>query len=99
MTRVLEGGIDGLDRDLFSRINVGYTNTLDNGLVITGSISYRVNQRGTGGTATADVDPDAVMEMMGQDMMVEADVTGGSRTRPTTLRTSCPSASAAASEP
>lgn len=73
---VSDTGVDGLDRGLFSRIIVGYTNTLDNGLVITGNISYQVNQRGSGGTATADIDPDAVMEMMGQDMMVEADVSG-----------------------
>ena len=71
-----DAGVDGLSRGLFSRINVGYNNTLDNGLVITGSISYQVNQRGSGGTAAAAVDPDAVMEMMGQDMMVMADVSG-----------------------
>ena len=74
-----EGGVDGLDRGLFSRINVGYTNTLENGLVITGSISYQVNQRGTGGTATADINATEVMEMGSMDgdmMMVEADVTG-----------------------
>ena len=40
-----DDGQDGLDRGLFSRINVGYTNTLDNGLEINGNISYIVNQR------------------------------------------------------
>ena len=77
---VSDTGVDGLDRGLFSRINVGYTNTLENGLIISGSISYQVNQRGSGGTATADVDVDDIMEsmdMMDPDMMmVEADVSG-----------------------
>ena len=77
---VSDTGVDGLDRGLFSRINVGYTNTLENGLIISGSISYQVNQRGSGGTATADVDVDEIMDsmdMMDPDMMmVEADVSG-----------------------
>ena len=79
---VSDTGVDGLDRGLFSRINVGYTNTLESGLIITGSISYQVNQRGGGGTATADIDPQEVMDMagmmdsMGDQMMVEADVSG-----------------------
>ena len=72
-------GVDGLDRGLFSRINVGYSNTLENGLTISGSISYQVNQRGDGSQLrlnpsdlglTADgqsmvmVDPDMMAEMM-----------------------------------
>lgn len=73
---VSDTGQDGLDRGLFSRINVGYTNTLENGLIISGNISYQVNQRGSGGTATADVDPSEVMDMMDSGMMVEADVSG-----------------------
>ena len=40
-----DSGHDGLDRGLFSRINVGYTNTLDNGLEVGGNISYILNQR------------------------------------------------------
>ena len=78
-----DDGVDGLSRGLFSRINVGYNNTLENGLIITGSISYQVNQRGTGGKAQAAIDPTAVMEMAGEmagdpmmaDMMMMADVT------------------------
>ncbi len=75
---VSDTGQDGLDRGLFSRINLGYTNTLENGLIISGSISYQVNQRGAGGTATADINATEVMEMggMGDMMMVEADVSG-----------------------
>ena len=76
---VSDTGVDGLDRGLFSRINVGYTNTLENGLIISGSISYQVNQRGSGGTATADINATEVMEMgmmEGDMMMVEADVSG-----------------------
>ena len=38
-------GQEGFDRGLFSRINVGYSNTLDNGLEINGQINYLVNQR------------------------------------------------------
>ena len=45
-------GVDGLSRGLFSRINVGYSNTLENGLTITGTISYQLNQRGNGGNVT-----------------------------------------------
>jgi hypothetical protein len=73
-------GVDGLSRGLFSRINVGYSNTLDNGLEISASISYQVNQRGSGGTAAAAIDPDAVMAMAGDPdmagMMMTANVTG-----------------------
>ncbi|MCE2475671.1 MAG: porin [Alphaproteobacteria bacterium] len=77
---VSDTGQDGLDRGLFSRINVGYTNTLENGLVISGSISYQVNQRGSGGTAA--VNTDDINEMMmtdGSGMMMDdmdIDVTG-----------------------
>ncbi len=71
-----DNGVDGISRGLFSRINVGYSNTLESGLVITGSISYQVNQRGTGGSAQAAIDPAAVMEMADMDMMMMADVTG-----------------------
>ena len=59
---------------------MGYTNTLENGLIISGSISYQVNQRGGGGTAQATIDPQEVMDMagmmddMGEQMMVSADV-------------------------
>ena len=79
-------GVDGLDRGLFSRINVGYSNTLENGLIISGSISYQVNQRGTGGNATATIDPQEVMDMAGMmdtsgdQMMVSANVSGHENT-------------------
>lgn len=85
-----DNGVDGLSRGLFSRINVGYSNTLENGLVVSGSISYQVNQRGTGNTVmiapgdlglTADsqgmvmVD-DAMMSMdnMGMDQAMDTGV-------------------------
>lgn len=77
---VSDTGVDGLDRGLFSRINVGYSNTLENGLIISGSISYQVNQRGSGGTAA--VNTDDINEMMmddGSGMMMgdmDIDVTG-----------------------
>ena len=71
---VSDTGVDGLDRGLFSRINVGYTNTLENGLIISGSISYQVNQRGSGGTAA--VSTDDINEMMMDDgsMMADMDI-------------------------
>ena len=71
---VSDTGVDGLDRGLFSRINVGYTNTLENGLIVSGSISYQVNQRGSGGTAA--VSTDDINEMMMDDgsMMAEMDI-------------------------
>lgn len=78
-----DNGYDGLSRGLFSRINVGYTNTLDNGLEISGSISYQVNQRGSGSNITpADLglqateggtvmtaDDAMLMDMPNSDMM------------------------------
>lgn len=45
-------GVDGISRGLFSRIAVGYSNTLESGLEITASISYQLNQRGSGSTIT-----------------------------------------------
>ena len=71
---VSDTGQDGLDRGLFSRINLGYTNTLENGLIISGSISYQVNQRGSGGTAA--VSTDDINEMMMDDgsMMADMDI-------------------------
>ena len=95
-------GVDGLDsRGLFSRINVGYNNTLDNGLVITGSISYQVNQRGSGGYQlrlsrsdlglTADgesmVMVDPVMMMANPDMMPADALDSGMNTRASTDQT------------
>ena len=38
-------GVDGLDRGYFSRIVVDYDKTLDNGLQVSGDISYLLNQR------------------------------------------------------
>lgn len=38
-------GADGFDRGYFSRINVGYSNTLDNGLQVGANINYLLNQR------------------------------------------------------
>ena len=71
-------GVDGLSRGLFSRINVGYSNTLENGLQITGTISYQVNQRGTGSKVTptslgleADGNMVMVMEDTGMTMANE----------------------------
>ena len=43
-----ENGEDGFDRGRFSRIVVDYSNTLDNGLVVAGQISYMVNSRDGG---------------------------------------------------
>ena len=40
-----DNGHSGLDRGIFSRINLGYANTLDNGLEISGTLNYLVNQR------------------------------------------------------
>ena len=71
---VSDTGQDGLDRGLFSRINVGYTNTLENGLIISGSISYQVNQRGSGGTAAVSTDDINEMMMNDGSMMPEMDI-------------------------
>ena len=43
-----DNGSDGLDRGIFSRINVDYSNTLDNGLQVSANINYLVNQRSDG---------------------------------------------------
>ena len=71
-----DNGSDGLSRGLFSRFTVGYANTLDNGLEISGSISYQLNQRGDGGTAA--VNTDDINEMMMTDdsgmMMADMDI-------------------------
>ena len=40
-----DNGNDGLDRGIFSRINLGYANTLDNGLELSANLNYLVNQR------------------------------------------------------
>ena len=71
-------GLDGFDRGLFSRINVNYTNTLDNGLVISGNIAYLLNQRGD--NRTQSVDASEVMDMMDMDPMMDdmnVDISGG----------------------
>ena len=73
-------GQDGFDRGLFSRINVNYSNTLDNGLVISGNIAYLLNQRGDNRTQT--ISALEAMEMMGMsdpmmDMDMDIDVSGG----------------------
>ena len=73
-------GVDGFSRGLFSRINVGYSNTLENGTQITGTISYQVNQRGTGSTVTPEslgLEADAsrmVMVMEGDNMTTANDM-------------------------
>ena len=73
-------GVDGLSRGLFSRINVGYSNTLENGLEITGTISYQLNQRGTGSTVTPaslglEADSNSmVMVMEGNNMTMPNDM-------------------------
>ena len=38
-------GVDGMDRTIFSRINVNYDKSLDNGLAIAARISYGLNAR------------------------------------------------------
>ncbi len=74
-------GQDGFDRGLFSRINVNYSNTLDNGLVISGNIAYLLNQRGD--NRSQSVNTDDINEMMmddGSGMMMgdmDIDVSGG----------------------
>ena len=72
-------GNDGFDRGLFSRINVNYSNTLDNGLVISGNIAYLLNQRGDNRSQT--VSTDDINEMMMDDGMMmgdmDIDVSGG----------------------
>ena len=67
-------GQDGFDRGLFSRINVNYSNTLDNGLVISGNIAYLLNQRGD--NRTQSVNTDDISEMMMDDgsMMANMDI-------------------------
>ena len=40
-----DNGEDGFDRGRFSRIIVDYSDTLDNGLIVSGNISYMVNSR------------------------------------------------------
>lgn len=40
-----DDGVDGLDRGIFSRIVVDYDKTLDNGLQVSGDISYLLNTR------------------------------------------------------
>ena len=74
-------GLDGFDRGLFSRINVNYSNTLDNGLVISGNIAYLLNQRGD--NRSQSVNTDDINEMMmddGSGMMMgdmDIDISGG----------------------
>lgn len=75
-----DNGSDGLSRGLFSRIIVGYANTLDNGLELSASISYQLNQRGDGGNIAPDdiglvVDGDNGTVMAGSDTML-SDATG-----------------------
>ena len=74
-----DDGQDGFDRGLFSRINVGYSNTLDNGLVISGNIAYLLNQRGD--NRTQSVNTDDINEMMMDDGMMmddmDIDISGG----------------------
>jgi len=68
-----------MDRGLFSRINVNYSNTLDNGLVINGNIAYLLNQRGSNAQQT--ISTDDLNEMMMDDGMMmgemDIDVTSG----------------------
>ena len=67
-----DDGLSGFDRGLFSRINVNYTNTLDNGLVISGNIAYLLNQRGSNTTQT--ISTDDINEMMMDDGMMMGDM-------------------------
>ena len=64
-----DDGFDGLDRGLFSRITVGYGNTLDNGLEVNANIAYLLNA-GRGSTSQdrqGDVDyaPDVLYLSVG----------------------------------
>ena len=75
-----DNGSDGFSRGLFSRISVGYANTLDNGLEISATISYLLNQRGNGGTIKAGdiglvTDGDNVM--VGNDALLSAPIAKG----------------------
>ena len=78
-------GQDGFDRGLFSRINVNYSNTLDNGLVISGNIAYLLNQRGDNRTVRQhrrhqrDDDDDG-------SMMTDMDIDVSGRPEPAELR-------------
>ena len=71
-------GLDGFDRGLFSRINVNYSNTLDNGLVISGNIAYLLNQRGDNRTQSVNTDDISEMMMNGEMMAdMDIDISGG----------------------
>ena len=72
-------GQDGFDRGLFSRINVNYSNTLDNGLVISGNIAYLLNQRGDNRTQSVNTDDISEMMMSDGTMMgdMDIDISGG----------------------
>ena len=76
-----DNGSDGLSRGLFSRFTVGYANTLENGLEISASISYQLNQRGDGGNIAPDdiglVVDDQGMVMAGMDTMLSDPMTTG----------------------
>ncbi len=74
-----DDGADGFDRGLFSRIVVGYSNSLDNGLMISGNISYLVNQGRTGAVQVSGGDLNEAM-MDGETMFDKnamVDVSGG----------------------
>ena len=51
-----DDGVDGMDRTIFSRINVNYDRTLDNGLQIAARISYGLNGRNS--ATYIDIDDD-----------------------------------------
>ncbi len=64
-------GEDGLSRGLFSRINLDYSKTLDNGLEVGAKLQYQVNQRGTGGQAKAKI-----ADKKGKDLFIAKDRMG-----------------------
>jgi len=58
-------GVDGMDRTIFSRINVNYDKTLDSGLAIAARISYGLNARNS--ATYVDIEDDANFTKRGAD--------------------------------
>ena len=61
-------GVDGIDRSLFSRINVNYDKTLDSGLQIAGRISYGVNGRNS--TTTVDLSDSGIYKEEDEELTI-----------------------------
>ena len=69
-----DSGVDGMDRSLFSRINVNYDKTLENGLQIAGRIGYLLNNRSS--TAYVDIEDDSSFTARGADGTRKLKVSG-----------------------